>query len=113
MKRIITIGLAFIMMASVCAMIVPTEAEAGDVVYAATVMESPEARTAFLHFGASSQAQIWLNGSDVGYVPNEKGVRRDEFVTPLELREGKNVLVVKLQRFWERHWMFYASLSDQ
>ncbi len=30
MKRILTIGLAFIMMASVCAMIVPIEAEAGD-----------------------------------------------------------------------------------
>ncbi len=89
-----------------------TETEAGDIVYAATVIESSKARTAFLHLGSSSQAQIWLNGSDVGYVPNEKGVRRDEFITPLELREGRNVLVVKLQRFWERHWMFYASLSD-
>jgi len=90
-----------------------TETKAGDVVYAATVIESPKARTAFLHFGASSQAQIWLNGSDIGYVPNEKGIRKDEFVTPLELRTGRNIVVVKLQRFWERHWMFYADLSDQ
>ncbi len=89
-----------------------TETEAGDIVYAATVIQSPAAHKAFLHFGASSQAQIWLNGSDVGYIPNEKGIRKDEFVMPLELRAGENILVVKLQRFWERHWMFYANLSQ-
>jgi len=89
-----------------------TEAKVGDVVYATAVVQSPTAHKATLHFGASSQAQIWLNGSEVGYVPNEKGVRKDEFVTPLKLRAGRNVLVVKLQRFWERHWLFYASLSE-
>ena len=88
------------------------EADVGDVVYAATTIESDDARRAFLHFSASSQAQLWLNGEPLGYVPNEKGVRRDEFVAPVTLRAGENTLVVKLQRFWERHWMFYAGITD-
>ena len=50
-------------------------------------------------------------GEPIGYVPNEKGIRRDELVAPLKLREGEDTLVVKLQRFWERHWMLYASLT--
>jgi len=88
------------------------EAAVGDVVYAATTIEAAHARTTRLHFGASSQAQIWLNGQPLGYVPNEKGVRRDEFVCPINLQSGRNVLIVKLQRFWERRWLFYASLDD-
>ena len=84
----------------------------GDVVYAATTIEATQARTASLHFGASSQAQLWLNGWPLGYVPNEKGVRRDQFVQTVDLRPGRNLLVTKLQRFWERRWLFYASLTD-
>lgn len=87
------------------------EAEVGDVVYAAAVIDSPADRDVTLHFGASSQAQLWLNANPIGYVPNVKGIQADEFVTPLKLKEGKNVLVVKLQRFWERRWMYYAGLS--
>lgn len=87
------------------------EAEVGDVVYAATVIDSPADRSVTLHFGASSQAQLWLDRKPLGYVPNVKGVQADEFVAPLRLKKGKNVLVVKLERFWERRWMFYAGLS--
>jgi len=88
------------------------EAAVGDVVYATTTIEADQARTARLHFGASSQAQLWLNGQPLGYVPSEKGVRRDEFVCSISLQSGRNVLIVKLQRFWERRWLFYASLTD-
>jgi hypothetical protein len=88
------------------------EADVGDVVYAVTAVEAPLERAARLHFGASSQAQLWLNGEPLGYVPNEKGIRRDEFAPSVRLRQGTNRLVVKLQRFWERRWLFYASLSE-
>jgi len=87
------------------------EAEVGDIVYAATTIRSSSAQKRLLHFSASCQAQLWLDGKPLGYVPNEKGLRRDEFVIPCELKPGENVLVVKLERFWERRWMFYASLS--
>ena len=76
-----------------------TESEVGDVVYAVARIKMPSANTASLHLGASSQAQIWLNGEPIGYIPNEKGLRRDEFVLPLKLYEGENTLMVKLQRF--------------
>jgi len=85
------------------------EASVGDVVYAATTIQSAAPRTTLLHCGASSQAQIWLNGAPVGYIPNEKGLRRDELACPVRLEQGTNQLVIKLQRFWERRWMFYVS----
>ena len=50
--------------------------------------------------------------SMTGYVPNEKGVRRDESLCLINLQSGRNVLIVKLQRFWERRWLFYTSLTD-
>jgi hypothetical protein len=88
-----------------------TESEVGDTVYAVANIQASTAETVSLNFAASSQAQIWLNGQYIGYVPNEKGIRRDEFVAPLNLHEGENTLVIKLQRFWERRWVFYASLT--
>jgi len=86
--------------------------EIGDVVYATTMIPSATARRATLHFTASSAAQLRLNGRALGYVPNEKGLRRDEFVVPLQLAPGDNRLVVKLARFWERRWQFCASMTD-
>ena len=44
-------------------------------------------------------------------MPNEKGLRRDELAIPLTLRQGRNTLLLKLQRFWERRWLFYATLD--
>ena len=88
------------------------QADVGDIVYAATVIDSPEARAATLRFAATSAAQLWLNGEALAYVPNEKGLRRDELVVVLPLRAGRNTLLVKLQRFWERRWLFYASVAE-
>ncbi|MCY2991505.1 MAG: right-handed parallel beta-helix repeat-containing protein [Planctomycetota bacterium] len=89
------------------------QAEIGDVVYAVTTLAAPAARPVTLHFGATSQAQLWLNGQPIGCVPNVKGLGCNKLTVPLELRSGENCLVVKLQRFWERRWMFCASLSDR
>ena len=89
------------------------EADVGDVVYALAEVTAEEAGPRRLHLGASSQVQLWLNGRYVGYLPNEKGMRRDEWVVPVDLQAGRNRFLLKLQRFWERHWMFYASLTDE
>lgn len=89
------------------------QAETGDVAYAVATFNSDKTGThSKLHFGASSQAELWLNGKPLGIVPNEKGVREDEFRAYVNLIKGQNTLVVKLQRFWERHWMFYAQLGN-
>lgn len=84
------------------------EAETGDVVYAVTTIPGPRTG-ATLSFGATSQATLWLNGKPLGFVPNEKGLR-EELVAPLSLTGKENKLVVKLQRFWERRWMFAATV---
>lgn len=86
------------------------QANIGDVVYAVTTIRGPLRPGARLHFGATSQATLWLNGRRLGFVPNEKGLR-EEFVAPLSLPAGEHKLVVKLQRFWERHWLFMAMLK--
>ena len=88
------------------------QADVGDIVYATATVDSPAARATTLRFAATSAAQVWLNGRPLGRVPNEKGLRRDELVVPLKLRKGPNTLLVKLQRFWERRWLFAASLTE-
>ena len=87
------------------------DAAVGDVVYAAATIEAADAKGVVLHLGASSAAMAWLNGEPVAYLPNVKGVARDEFVERVTLKRGSNVLLLKLCRFWERRWMFYASVT--
>jgi len=87
------------------------EANVGDVVLATAEVQSAGSQKLRLHFGASSSAMLWMNGEPIAYVPNEKGVRRDEFSALVRLRAGRNRIVVKLERFWERRWMFYAAFS--
>jgi hypothetical protein len=88
------------------------DAETGDVVYAASVISRDVAGSARLHVGSTSSAAVFLNGEKVGFLPNVKGLERDEAVIPLSLRAGRNVLVLQLERFWERRWLFYAAVTD-
>ena len=87
------------------------DGEVGDVVYVAAVLPSPGPTTVRLSLGASSSAVAYVNGVEVTYLPNVKGVMRDEAVVDVALKAGDNLLVIKLQRFWERRWMFYASVQ--
>lgn len=88
------------------------EADTGDVVYAARAIDSDRAREATLSLGATSAAVAWLNGEEIAYLPNVKGLREAECEVTVSLREGQNTLMLKLERHWERHWMFYAKLTD-
>ena len=81
-------------------------------VYVAAVLPSPGPTTVRLSLGASSSAVAYVNVVEVAYLPNVKGVMRDEAIVDAALKAGKNMLVIKLQRFWERHWTFYASVRD-
>ncbi|MCP4006391.1 MAG: hypothetical protein GY725_19605 [bacterium] len=82
----------------------------GDVVYAVAYIERETPEDVWLSLGASSSAAAWLNGKSVAYLPNLKGITRDEARVPVRLRAGRNVLLLKLSRFWERRWLFYASV---
>jgi len=86
------------------------EAEAGDVVYAVTVIDADARREAQLHFGASSQAQLWLNGQPLGCVPNERGCGGTSSLRPFRC--------AAVRTFWSSNCnvsgsagLFYASLT--
>ena len=83
----------------------------GDVVVARAQLQRAAAGDATLHFGASSAARVYLNGALVLDVPNVKGVERDEGLARVHLGAGENELQVELERFWERRWLFYASVD--
>jgi|LSQX01.2.fsa_nt_gb hypothetical protein len=89
-----------------------TEAQTGDVVYVARTINSDGAHEALLTLGSTSSAFAWLNGEEVAYLPNVKGLQENECAVTVPLREGRNTLMLKLARYWERNWMFYARLSD-
>jgi hypothetical protein len=86
-----------------------TQAETGDVVYAMTTLVAEEAGPHWLNVASTSSAEVYVNGERVAYLPNVKGLQRDECTFEVPLRAGANVIVLKLQRYWERHWMFYVS----
>ncbi len=86
-----------------------TQAETGDVVYATTTLQADEAGEVWLNVASTSSAEVYVNGDKVAYLPNVKGLQRDECTFQVPVRAGPNTIVVKLQRYWERHWMFYAS----
>ena len=84
-------------------------ASIGDVVVARADIERAVAGSAELRVGASSSARVYLNGALVLDLPELIGVERDEGVARVPLRAGANRLEVVLERFWERHWLFFAS----
>ncbi|HTO52592.1 MAG TPA: hypothetical protein VMR50_04325 [Myxococcota bacterium] len=82
----------------------------GDVVVARAEIQRASAGSAELHVGSSSAARVYLNGALVLDLPNVKGIEADEGVARVPLRAGANQLEVVLERFWERRWLFFASL---
>lgn len=86
--------------------------ETGDIVYATSAIESPADRTVTLHVGSTSSALVWLNGQEVGYIPNQRGLVRSELRADVTLKKGTNHLVVKLNKFWERRWLFHVSVTE-
>jgi hypothetical protein len=88
------------------------DASIGDVAVARADITRTAPGDAVLHFGASSAARVYLDGRLVLDVPSVVGVERDEGVARVRLRAGANRLEVVLERFWERRWLFYASVTD-
>ena len=82
----------------------------GDVVVARAEVQREAAGSAELRVGASSAARVYLNGALVLDLANVPGVERDEGVARVSLRAGANQLEVVLERFWERRWLFFASI---
>ena len=86
------------------------QAEIGDVVVARAEIQRAGPGSAELRVGASSAARVYLNGALVLDLANVKGVEADEGRARVALRAGANRLEVRLERFWERRWLFFASV---
>lgn len=87
------------------------ETEVGDVVCAQAILTRPAAGKVRLSLGSSSAAELYVNGKLIAYLPNQRGLLRDEAVVEAPLEKGRNILLLKLCRFWERRWMFYAAVT--
>ncbi|MGD9496905.1 MAG: hypothetical protein AB7Y46_11435 [Armatimonadota bacterium] len=88
------------------------EADTGDVVYATTTIEADTVGQATLSIGSSSSCVAYLNGEEIAYLPNVRGLQEDECVVTVPVRAGANVLTLKLERYWERRWMFRARVVE-
>ena len=65
--------------------------------YAYAELESPQDQQAELRCGADDNCTVWLNDQKVfGRQQWLNGTRFDRFVTPVQLRSGKNRLLVKV-----------------
>jgi hypothetical protein len=83
----------------------------GQVVYAATTVSAGSSDAIALHVGATSAVEVYVDGNKIDYLPNQKGIVENEAVITLPLDAGENHIVLKLERFWEREWLFYAALA--
>jgi len=81
------------------------------VAYAATHVDSPEARDVQFHIGTDDEAKVWLNGNLVlnSRVPRFAGIDQD--IVSAHLRAGRNEILVKICNRTES-WGFYLRVTD-
>jgi hypothetical protein len=89
--------------------------------YAYAELESPREVTAQLRCGADDNCAVWINGDKVfGREQWLNGVRFDRFVTPVKLRQGKNVVLAKVCQGPQHKnpdvanaWSLYLRICDE
>lgn len=87
--------------------------------YAATEFISPIAGPAQLRLQSFNALKIWLNGKQVaGFDVYHGGSQFDQYVIPVELVKGKNVILVKLcqndqPQGWAQQWHFSLRVCDE
>ncbi len=92
--------------------------EKGVLAYAVAELDSPREQPAEVRIGCENAIKVWLNGKLV-FERNvyHAFVRMDQFVIPVELRAGKNELLLKVCQneqtdVWAGEWKFQARISD-
>jgi hypothetical protein len=87
--------------------------------YAHTEFTSSKARDAQLRLGCKNAWKIWLNGELIfGRDEYHRGIRIDQYILPVELKEGKNTLLVKAcqneqTQDWTVQWQFQLRITDE
>lgn len=79
------------------------------IAYAACTLEMDATKTAVLALGSNDGVEVWLNDATIWDYPQARGLKKDEDLIPLVLREGRNRLMLKVE---ERGnvWEFAARL---
>lgn len=86
--------------------------------YAHTEFNSAQAQPAELRLSCKNAWKIWLNGELLfGRDEYHRGQRIDQYTMPVQLREGKNTLLVKLcqneqTQDWTVEWEFKLRVCD-
>lgn len=86
--------------------------------YAYTEFDSAEARPAELRLGCKNAWKVWLNGKLLfGRDEYHRGARVDQYQMPVELKKGKNAILVKLcqneqKETWTVEWQFQLRVCD-
>lgn len=93
--------------------------EKGAVVYAYAVIESPKALKCQVRFGTPNANKIWVNGRPVT-MNNvyHTGAQIDQYVAPVELKQGTNNLLLKLcqneqTEAWAQDFSFMVRFTDE
>jgi hypothetical protein len=87
--------------------------------YAHTEFNSAKTRDAQLRLGCKNAWKIWLNGELIfGRDEYHRGIRIDQYILPVELKEGKNTLLVKAcqneqTQDWTVQWQFQLRITDE
>lgn len=87
--------------------------------YAYTEYEAPAARRAELRLGCKNAWKIWLNGTYLfGRDEYHRGIRIDQYVLPIDLKEGRNTILVKVcqneqEQDWTVEWEFQLRICDE
>ena len=86
--------------------------------YAYTEFHSAEARPAELRLGCKNAWKVWLNGELLfGRDEYHRGQRIDQYKMPVQLKKGKNAILVKLcqneqKEKWTVEWEFQLRVCD-
>ncbi len=86
--------------------------------YAYTEFLAPAARSAELRLGCKNAWKVWLNG-ELLFARDEyhRGQRIDQYKLPVDLKEGRNSILVKLcqneqKESWTVQWEFQLRVCD-
>jgi hypothetical protein len=86
--------------------------------YAYSEFVAAKARPAELRLGCKNAWKVWLNGKLLfGRDEYHRGQRIDQYKMPVQLKEGKNTILVKLcqneqKEKWTVEWEFQLRVCD-
>ncbi len=83
-------------------LVVAIARKANVIAYAYCEIESAKPQTCVLALGTNDGGRVWLNGECVWERPGPRGLKTDGDVVPVELKRGRNRLLLKIDQYGNR-----------